>query len=37
MAKTLFTTIETRLYSSGQKNMLAIIGTHDNNRTEFIS
>jgi len=33
-AKTLFTTIETRVYSSGQKNTLAIIDEHDNSRTE---
>ena len=34
-AETLFTTIEIRLYSSGRKNTLASIGTHDNSRMEF--
>lgn len=33
-AKTSFTTIETRLYSSGQKNTLAIIDVHNSSRTE---
>jgi hypothetical protein len=34
-AKTLFTTIETRPYSSGRKNTLAIFDAHDNSRMEF--